>query len=709
MEKLFMRLMLLSVFTVVSVSSGQTAIGFPGFPDYPEGSVSPVYNAGPGMAVDQNAVTAEDSKMAVISNTSREAFAAYVQTLLSSGFTQASTSNIDANVFYSLKKENQLYYLYYTGSKNQVRIIQDNSSRTLIDQLDASEQGSGKTEFYLYSLDYTHGEGQTSKTDYWKIDCGAMLIIKLKDNSLFIVDAGHERQSSNAALEGLLNFMYQVTGQAQGTTINIRAWFFSHAHGDHVYMTYPFLEKYHETLDVQSVLFNIPSYQTMRSGYDAGTFLMKQAFNTYYPDCKYVKLHTGQRFSLQGVQFDVLFTHEDGVSSAGVTTISNFNETSTVLRMTMDGKKIMLLGDTDGLGESSLLSMYSAATLQSDCVQTTHHGYNERPALYKAIAAPLALFCNSSANAKDNNPTKYQDVIDATSNVITLFADPDTYKLIVENGVFKYEAIPSYRSYFTTVTLPNLTLGNTSSSGDREELDTVLSKISLADKVIDKSVTGTASETTGESCSLILDGKTSTKFCTKSIPATLAWTMKEPVELKWYVLYTANDNDTRPGRNPQKWGLYGSNDATTWDCIDTVYNPQLPDKNYVGTAFSIADPVPYQYYALKIDSTDTAAVLQFSEIGLYAEEKETDVDQKPGFEEKPSVRINTIGNNQIVVDYPGNSNGKTVVTLYNMSGRKLVARHMQNGKAVIAAPVSGVYLVEVNTGKASIVKTRRVF
>lgn len=620
-----------------SVATVTLSPSFPGFMSYPEGAVSPMYNAGPGMVVDQSSVTSDDSKMVVISNTSLETFSAYIQSLLSNGFTQVSTTSIDDNVYYTLKNEAQLYYLYYTASKKQVRIIQDNSTRTSLDKLDATEQGIEETEFYLYSLDYTHGEGQTSKTDYWKIDCGAMLIIKLKDNSLFIVDAGHERQSSNAALEGLMNFMYQITGQEEGTTIDIRAWFFSHAHGDHVYMTYPFLEKYHKELNVESVLFNIPSYQTMTSGYDAGTFLMKKAFNSYYPNCKYVKLHTGQHFSLQDVMFDVLFTHEDGVSSAGVTTIGNFNETSTILQITMDGKKIMLLGDTDGIGQSNMLSMYSVATLKSDCIQTTHHGYNDVPSLYKAISAPLALFCNSSINAKDNNSGKYLGVINATSNVKTVFADPDTYKLTVENGNIITEAVPSYRSYFTTVTLPNLTINNASSGGTREKLSTVLRKTSLADKVIDKSVTGTESASTSESSSLVLDGKTSTKYCTKNIPATLAWTMKEPVTLKWYVIYSANENANFPGRNPKEWGLFGSNDGTTWVCIDAVYDAQLPNTDSAGTAFSIEDPAPYQYYALKITSTVGSDVMQFSEIGLYTDDNlatsfdETSIEDKPSF------------------------------------------------------------------------------
>ncbi|MCW3787946.1 T9SS type A sorting domain-containing protein [Plebeiibacterium sediminum] len=688
-----------------TVATITLAPGFPNFLSYPEGVVSPLYNAGPGMAIDQTSVTSEDCKMAVISNTSVDTFSDYIQSLINNGFVQTSTSSLEDNVFYTLVNEDKIYYLYYTSSKSQVRIIQDNASRNLVDELDATVQGTGDTEFYLYSLDHTHGEGQTSKVDYWEIDCGALLIIKLKDNSLFIVDSGHERQSSNAALEGLMNFMYQITGQENGSLINIRAWFFSHAHGDHVYMSYPFLEKYHNILNIESVLTNFPSYQTMNSGYDSGTFLMKESFNTYYPNCKYIKLHTGQHFSLQGVWFDVLHTHEDGVSSAGETMIGNFNDTSTILQITINGSKIMLLGDADSVCQSDMLSMYTSSTLKSECVQTSHHGFNDLTALYSEIGASYALFCNSSENISTTS-NAYQGVINASDYVTTLFDDPDTNKLTFDNGDVIAETEPSYRSYFTTVGVPDLTIGAVSSQGNHEDISSVLSKISLADKLIDKSVTGTEGVSTSESAYLMLDGETSTKYCTKNIPSTLSWTMKEQVTLKWYVIYTANDNADHPGRNPQKWGLYGSNNAVTWNLIDAVYDPQLPDENYVGTAFSISDPVPYQYYCFRVESTDGSDVLQFSEIGLYtSEELTTNVDEA-SVQSNADIRVNNKGNRQVEICYKGEA--EAYVSIYDLSGQLFVNKKIQNINTLVTVPVTGIYLVVLKNNETTLVKKIRL-
>lgn len=683
-----------------SVKLANTVIPFANFPDYPGGEISSIYNSGPGMAVDQLSTTSEDSEMVVISKTNKSTFTTYIQSLIDAGFTQVNTNEIENNLFYTFMNDSKLYYVYYTGIKREVRIIQDISTRTALSELDAIEQGSGGTEFYLYSLDHTHGEGQTSKVDYWKIDCGAMLIMKLKDNSLFLVDAGHERQSSQAALDGLLDFMYKITEQEVGTTINIRAWFYSHAHGDHVYMTYPFLEQYHDLINIESVLFNIPSYHVIRGGYDSGTFLMKQTFNTYYPNCKYVKLHTGQSFSLQGVTFDVLFTHEDAVSSDGASQISNFNDTSTILQITMDGKKIMLLGDLYGNGESNLLKMFSGDILKSDCVQTSHHGYNDVKDLYSVIKAPLALYCNSRENAKDNNLTKYEGVINATNNVKTLFADPDTHKITVENGELISETVPSYRSYFKTVSLPDLSEDvESTNGGNRENLNFVINQTSLLSQLIDKSVTGTAAASVNESPYRALDGTNSTKYCTELLPATIAWTMKRPVTLRWYAVFTGNDTAENEGRNPQKWVLSGSNDGENWTTIDAVDNANLPKNNFAGTAFSVSNPLPYKYYALKVFANDGDDVMQFSEFKLFGDLNAPTALENVDKSVDYPFSVSSVDKNKILFRYNNELNSEIKVSIFNLLGVQLIDMNIEDMISVFDVPSSGVYVVSVSDSK----------
>ena len=76
-----------------------------------------------------------------------------------------------------------------------------------------------------------------------------------------------------------LNFMRKITNTSENDKVKIRGWFFSHAHGDHVFGAHQFVTMYHDYIDVESVLFNFPAYGVV-GGYDGGTFKMKKAFNT---------------------------------------------------------------------------------------------------------------------------------------------------------------------------------------------------------------------------------------------------------------------------------------------------------------------------------------------------------------------------------------------------------------------------------------------
>ena len=80
-------------------------------------------------------------------------------------------------------------------------------------------------------------------------------------------------------MEGLMKFMYQITGKHD--KINIGRGF-SHAHGDHVHLAHALIEKYHD-YQISGVLHNFPSYHEVRGSYDPSTFLMKESVNKYYP------------------------------------------------------------------------------------------------------------------------------------------------------------------------------------------------------------------------------------------------------------------------------------------------------------------------------------------------------------------------------------------------------------------------------------------
>ena len=422
-------------------------------PDFTSlGTVSSTYNAGPGLVSDRYSVTDEDCPMKVISNTTKEKLVAYTKTLEASGYTKISYNELDGDPYYTYEKSGKLVYLYHTSKVKETRIIVDNAS-DLLSRLEVNytPKLGDTTEFYQYSINYDFankaGFDPVTYTENTSINCGMLYVIKLADNSVIVVDGGHEKQSTAKSRAGFMKFLREITNTPEGEKVRVASWFFSHAHGDHVRFASDFINEYYGSIDLVSVTYNFPSYQVLSSGYDSNTFLLKSNINRRFPNVLYHKLHTGEVMNMAGVKIEVVFTHEDVVSAAGSSEIGDFNSTSTVLKITMDGMTIMLLGDTSGDAEKAIVSMHTAAYMKSDMVQVAHHGFNYLDSLYPMINAKVAVFPQSAFNMKDPNNSqsnlgKYKQIMTYSSE--EYFAHKYTYKFTVVNGEFVATALPRY-------------------------------------------------------------------------------------------------------------------------------------------------------------------------------------------------------------------------------------------------------------------------
>ena len=432
-------------------------------PDYASlGTVSGVYNCGPGLMSDRNSITEEDSYMVVISSTTADKLAGYVATLPDYGYRLISQNTLDGDTYYTFSKAGAILYLYHSSKVKETRIIVDNSSTPLAKiNYDYTKEEGDTTEFYQYSINYTsvdqEGYDPVTYTETSGLDCGMAYIIKLPDNKIIMIDGGHRAQMSATAKASLIKFLRQITGKKDNEKVDIAMWYFTHAHGDHVAAAADIIADYRNQINLESVTFNFPSYQVLSDNYDDNTFTLKQNINNYFPNVKYHKLHTGEVLSLAGVTFEIVYTHEDAVAAAssswggtkpgGTTEISSFNDSSTVSKITIDGQTIMLLGDVDSQAQTVINAFHNSSYLKSDMVQAAHHAYNNVRTLYGYILADIGLFPNSMYSAKEASKNifygnSYSQIMkNATQEY---FAHKYTYKFVVENGKFVATALPRY-------------------------------------------------------------------------------------------------------------------------------------------------------------------------------------------------------------------------------------------------------------------------
>ena len=364
-----------------------------GIPDYVGGELSiNVYDSGYGLT-DYSEDSAYNSKMQIVYNTSAAEFEAYGEKLAAAGYSKTFENTIGDNRYTAWRKATTRLYVYYTGSGSEVRVIWDRNSTVDPSQFSYSYTPKAEDTSVYYAYAIYHGP---TGLDY--SNCGQMGVIKMADNSLFVIDGGMAAQFDTAAQEGFVKFAREVTGTPEGEKVRIACWFFTHTHGDHwaglaKVMT---SSKYQKEFQLERVAAN---YVNAQLDLNTGIQAFYAALVSAWPDCQMLKLHTGMNLQLADLNIEVLYTHEDSVRRNGISRITDPNDASTVLKLTMGGVTQLILGDLNEVGMDSLIGQMPADYLKVDIVQVSHHGWNWVDAIYDLAKAPYAIFTQSEGGA----------------------------------------------------------------------------------------------------------------------------------------------------------------------------------------------------------------------------------------------------------------------------------------------------------------------
>ncbi len=403
-------------------------------PVYMGGELSAAtYNIGSGIQINNT----QGGKMQLIYNTTKEQFTDYVTVLSEMGYEQIVFNTVNENLFYQYKNGNYLVYLYYYPSLKEARVIEDNVSvpETAFEYTYTPSAGESTT-IYQYGLMYDptgNGNGtialDPSAPNVTLGNNGMFYILHLADNSLILVDGGGRGQGTKTAAEKLFQFLCEITGVAADSDdkLTVSMIYITHAHGDHQQLVRVLLEEYSDRLDVKRAMYNIPAFSVLpgySSSFDGfGDLLLEK-----YPDIMFLKPHTGQKLQIADVTVEVVYTHEDMVNAdTAQTMLTEYNNSSTVLKWTVGGKTLMMLGDVGGGNnapkeygkwEDRLLSVYKSGRnkydfLECDIVQIAHHSINYYMGkLYRAIKADYCLFPQADAAYEQFTHSCYKTVVD---------------------------------------------------------------------------------------------------------------------------------------------------------------------------------------------------------------------------------------------------------------------------------------------------------
>ncbi|MBE6735152.1 MAG: hypothetical protein E7563_07435, partial [Ruminococcaceae bacterium] len=385
-----------------------------------------------------NAVTNDKSKsyLRIIQNTSEDDFLSYCNKLSNNGFSVVMNNKTVAadkgyNRFFSFLSADKLYkvYTYYLPYYKETRIIVDTEYNTVHGFSYNSTTGeSVEPLICMYGLSTSeNGYANTTTTDYstGKVNSGALVVIRMPDNSLFLHDGGALDQWDDQACDDFMTFCRNLTGKQHGEKVVVNTWFISHAHTDHYQGLPRFFSRQHNNLDLKNIMYNIDIERTYTT---RDIYREVRMVASYFPGVKYYKPHTGESFDIAGVGFDVIYALEDRYlpnednqiitdypeieNGKTVTEYdlggtyrdfcyesdgkSDFNDTSTVLKVTFtSGSKTVdsiLYADMNHV-EQILWDIYPDSYLETDIMMVPHHLHDEHAELCAMSKADIFLMC----------------------------------------------------------------------------------------------------------------------------------------------------------------------------------------------------------------------------------------------------------------------------------------------------------------------------
>lgn len=220
-------------------------------------------------------------------------------------------------------------------------------------------------------------------------------LIVTEHGKVIAIDGGNKQDTEyfHGYIEALL-----------GKKPHIDLWFLTHPHDDHTDVLYEMLRHFPEDFTVGKLIYNFPPFDFLEQ-YEQPCAHTISELDELLPllrekGTEICVVEKGDRFSLDGVEFEILRTYDTAF------THNADNNSSMVFRMDADGQSVLFVGDLGIEGGRQVLETVPAEKLHVDFVQMAHHGQNGVERSFYEACAPKACLWATPQWLWDNNAGK---------------------------------------------------------------------------------------------------------------------------------------------------------------------------------------------------------------------------------------------------------------------------------------------------------------
>lgn len=341
-----------------------------------------------------------DSYTVSIDETDENEYKSYLSKLEAEGYVKYTDNNISGNLFATYTNAGSNVFCEYIPCYSKAKITVSHKEELPVLASDNVYEDKG-VEPFIAMLEMVN----VCDT------CGFSFVWRLSDGSFIILDGGlpeYDERDGSTQHDQLYAFLKKHT--VGGGEPRVAAWFFSHAHNDHIGCFMSFAAKYSPLVKIEQVVYSFPADEAVTPAQAAYQHKFRRIVRNCGDDVKIIHHHTGQKFFIRDAEIEILYTLDDFYPKVlmHVKPVdcpkpylkhhtypkenSFFNDTSSIFTIKIAGQKMMMLGDATFLSADICVDMYGH-DLKSDILQLGHHGsHGCTLQLYEHVLPKTVLF-----------------------------------------------------------------------------------------------------------------------------------------------------------------------------------------------------------------------------------------------------------------------------------------------------------------------------